>query len=314
MENRSNQILVGSVVLALILASILFTIWLARIGDGSDKPYDIFFAQSVEGLTRGSSVSYSGVPVGQINEIALVPDNPEFVRVRILVDSDVPILEGTVATIAGIGFTGVSQISLGGGLQGADPIDDEGPEGAPVIPTRPGAIGELLNSAPVLLERLTTLTERLTELLGDRNQNSIAAILANTQALTEELAARGPEISATLTETRLAIRQVGDATREIGELANTTDNLLGSEGQALMGDMRTAVSSAERSMAALDRTISAAEPGLNAFSQQTVPEIGQLVRDLRELSDTMTALSQRVNREGAGSLVGTTQLPDYEPQ
>jgi phospholipid/cholesterol/gamma-HCH transport system substrate-binding protein len=314
MENRSNQILVGSVVLALILATILFTIWLARIGDGSDKPYDIFFAQSVEGLTRGSSVSYSGVPVGQINEIALVPDNPEFVRVRILVDSDVPILEGTVATIAGIGFTGVSQISLGGGLQGADPIDDEGPEGAPVIPTRPGAIGELLNSAPVLLERLTTLTERLTELLGDRNQNSIAAILANTQALTEELAARGPEISATLTETRLAIRQVGDATREIGELANTTDNLLGSEGQALMGDMRTAVSSAERSMAALDRTISAAEPGLNAFSQQTVPEIGQLVRDLRELSDTMTALSQRVNREGAGSLVGTTQLPDYEPQ
>ncbi|MGP1282534.1 MAG: MlaD family protein [Parasphingopyxis sp.] len=314
MENRSNQILVGSVVLLLIAGLILFTVWLARLGDGSDSAYDIYFAQSVDGLARGSGVTYSGVPVGQIEEIVLVPDNPEFVRVRIRINADVPILEGTTATIEGIGFTGVSQISLDGGVQGADPIDEAGPGGVPVIPTRPGAFGELLNSAPRLLERLTTLTERLTELLGDRNQNSIAAILENTERLTAELAARGPEIAATLAETRIAVRQVGVAVTEIGELANTTDNLLGTEGQALMRDLRSAVASAESSMETLDRTLAAAEPGLNAFSQQTVPEIGQLVRDLGEMSEAMTAITQRINREGAGSLVGTERLPDYEPQ
>ncbi|QLC23016.1 MCE family protein [Parasphingopyxis sp. CP4] len=314
MENRSNQILVGSVVLGLIALLVFITVWLTRIGDGSDNSYDIYFAQSVDGLARGSGVTYAGVPVGQINEISLVPDNPEFVRVRISIDESVPILEGTTATIAGIGFTGVSQISLDGGVQGGEPIDDEGPEGVPVIPTRPGAFGELLNSAPRLLERLTTLTERLTELLGDRNQNSIAAILANTERLTNELSAQGPEITQTLTETRVAIRQVGIAVEEIGQLANTTDNLLGSEGQGLMRDLRSAVASAESSMEALDRTITAAEPGLNAFSEQTVPEIGQLVRDLGEMSESLTAVSQRINREGAGSLVGTARLPDYEPQ
>ena len=172
----------------------------------------------------------------------------------------------------------------------------------------------MLNSAPRLLERLTTLTERLTELLGDRNQNSIAAILENTQRLTAELSAQGPEITATLQESRTAIRQAGIALEEIGQLANTTDNLLGTEGQALMRDLRSAVASAESSMEALDRTVTAAEPGLNAFSQQTIPEIGQLVRDLGEMSEAMTAISQRINREGAGSLVGTTRLPDYEPQ
>ncbi|QLC25993.1 MCE family protein [Parasphingopyxis algicola] len=314
MENRSNQILVGSVVLLLVAGLILFTVWLARLGDSSDSAYDIYFAQSVDGLARGSGVTYSGVPVGQIEEIALVPDNPEFVRVRIRINGDVPVLEGTTATIQGIGFTGVSQISLDGGVQGAEPIDEPGPGGVPVIPTRPGAFGELLNSAPRLLERLTTLTERLTELLGDRNQNSIAAILENTERLTSELAARGPEIAATLAETRVAIRQVGVAVTEIGELADTTDNLLGTEGQALMRDLRSAVASAESSMESLDRTITAAEPGLNAFSQQTVPEIGQLVRDLGEMSESLTAISQRINREGAGSLIGTERLPDYEPQ
>lgn len=314
MENRSNQILVGGVVLLLLIGLVLFTVWLARLGDGSDNSYDIFFSQSVDGLARGSGVTYSGVPVGQIDEIALVPDNPEFVRVRISIDSDVAVVEGTSATIAGIGFTGVSQISLDGGVQGADPIDDLGPGGVPVIPTSPGAFGELLNSAPRLLERLTTLTERLTELLGDRNQNSIAAILENTQRLSADLSASGSEISATLSDARTAIRQVGVAVTEIGELANTTDNLLGTEGQALMGDLRSAVRSAQSSMEALDRTVTAAEPGLNAFSQQTIPEIGQLVRDLGEMSEAMTAISQRINREGAGSLVGTARLPDYEPQ
>jgi phospholipid/cholesterol/gamma-HCH transport system substrate-binding protein len=314
MENRSNQILVGSVVLLLLAGLILFTVWLARIGDGSAKSYDIYFSQSVDGLASGSSVTYSGVPVGQIEEISLVPDNPEFVRVRIRISDDVPVLEGTSATIEGVGFTGVSQISLNGGIQGADPIDELGPGGVPVIPTRPGAFGELLNSAPRLLERLTTLTERLTELLGDRNQNSIAAILENTQRLTSELSAQGPEITATLTESRIAIRQAGIALEQIGELADTTDNLLGTEGEALMRDLRSAVASAESSMQSLDRTITAAEPGLNAFSQQTIPEIGQLVRDLGEMSEAMTAISQRINREGAGSLVGTTRLPDYEPQ
>jgi phospholipid/cholesterol/gamma-HCH transport system substrate-binding protein len=314
MENRSNQILVGSVVLLMLAALIFFTVWLARIGNGSDNAYDIYFAQSVDGLARGSGVTYSGVPVGQIEEISLIPNNPEFVRVRIRVDSDVPVLEGTTATIAGIGFTGVSQISLDGGVQGAEPIDEAGPGGVPVIPTRPGAFGELLNSAPLLLERLTTLTERLSELLGDRNQNSIAAILENTQRLSQELSAQGPEITATLAETRIAIHQAGIALGEIGELANTTDNLLGTEGQALMRDLRSAVASAETSMESLDRTITAAEPGINAFSEQTIPEIGQLVRDLGEMSEAMTAISQRINREGAGSLVGTARLPDYEPQ
>ncbi len=314
MENQSNRTLVGGIVLLLIVLLVGFAIWLARIGDGSDSAYDIFFTQSVDGLARGSSVTYAGVPVGQIEEISLMPDNPEFVRVRIRIGSEVPILEGTTATIEGIGFTGVSQISLDGGVQGAEPLDEPGPEGVPVIPTRPGAFGELLNTAPRLLERLTTLTERLTELLGDENQASIAAILANTQALTEELAARGPEIAATMSETRIAVQRIGVAVEEIGQLANTTDTLLSTEGQALMRDLRSAVASAESSMQTLDRTLAAAEPGLNAFSQQTVPEIGQLVRDLRDTSDALTALSQRVNREGAGSLVGSSRLPDYEPQ
>lgn len=314
METRSNHVLVGGVVLGLLVALAAFTAWIAQLGGGGEKHYDIFFKQSVEGLAKGSSVSFSGVPSGQIDEIALWPKDPEFVRVRIRVKEDTPILQGTTATISGVGFTGVSQITLDGAVKGAPPITDIGPAGKPVIPTKPGALGELLSNAPQLLERLTTLTERLTELLGDKNQNSIAGILANVNRLSDALADRGPEIAATLAQTRMTIEQAGNAVEEIGKLAGTTNELLDTQGRPLMADLRKTVQSADKSMQTLDAVLNDARPGMQAFSRQTIPEVGQLVHDLREMSEALTAVASKLDRGGASALVGSSKLPDYDPK
>lgn len=310
METRSNQVLVGSVVLGLLVAIAVFLVWLSGMSGGRQKEYDILFKQSVEGLNIGSSVSFSGVPSGQIKAIALLKDNPEFVRVRIEVRDETPILQGTTATISGVGFTGASQITLDGAIKGAPPITDLGPEGVPVIPTKRGGLGALLSSAPQLLERISTLTERLTELLNDKNQKSFAGILSNVDRLSGDLANRGPEIAATIAETRIAIKQAGVAAEKIGNLAQTVDGQSG----PLISDLRTAVASANRSMTTLDATLKDAQPGVQAFSKQTLPEIGLLVRDLRVMADSVTAVTARIDQGGAGSIIGSPQLPDYKPR
>src|SRR6185436_11560620 len=105
METRSNQVLVGSITLGLLAALVVFVVWLSQVGGGGDKKYDIFFTQSVEGLAKGSSVTFSGVPVGQIESINLVPDSPQFIRVR------VSVLEQSTATIRST-FTGISTIQI----------------------------------------------------------------------------------------------------------------------------------------------------------------------------------------------------------
>jgi phospholipid/cholesterol/gamma-HCH transport system substrate-binding protein len=311
METRSNHILVGSVVLILLLAVAVFTVWLARVSDGGQKVYDIFFKQSVEGLARGSAVSFSGVPVGQVQDIKIWKQDPDFVRVRIAINDDVPVLLGTTASIQG-SFTGVSTLLLEGAKKGAPPITEIGPAGAPVIPTKPGGLGALLNSAPQLLERLSTLTERLTELLSDKNQQSITNILANVDRLSGSLADRGPEIAATLAETRVAIAQAGRAAEEIGKLAGTTNQLLDEQGRPLIADLRQTVARAGKTLETVDAALADARPGLQAFSKQTIPEIGLLVRDLRELSEGLSGVAERLNRGGASSLVGRRKLPDYE--
>ena len=158
------------------------------------------------------------------------------------------------------------------------------------------------------------LTERLTELVSDRNQASIAGILDNMEKISGSIAERSPEIAATLADARIAIRQAGNAAEEFGRLADTTNGLLHDDAKPLVNDLRKTVQAAEASMRNLDAAINDARPGIQAFSKQTLPEVGQLVRDLRATSQSLRAVSEKVEQGGAGSLIGGSKLPDYEPK
>ncbi len=320
METKSNHVIVGAVTLLLLAILAGFTIWLSRVSDGNKKQYDIFFQQSVNGLAKGSGVSFSGVPVGQIEAIELWGPDPDFVRVRISIKDDVPILLGTTATINGVGFTGVSEIQLDGAVKGAPPLGcptenpkSACPAGVPVIPTKPGALGELLNSAPLLLDRLSTLTERLTNILSDKNQQSIQQILDNVESLSGSLATQAPDMRAAIQESRLTLQKAGLAADELTAMAGSANKLLDSEGRPMMDELRKTLKSANGSLAALETTLNNANPALETLNSQTLPQINQLARDLSDLSGSLKSVTERLDQGGVGSLVSAPALPDYEP-
>ncbi|MEE9432803.1 MAG: MlaD family protein [Sphingorhabdus sp.] len=320
METKSNYILVGVVTLALLAALVGFTVWLARFSDGEQKEYDIFF-QQVNGLAKGSGVAFSGVPVGQIEEITLWERDPEFVRVRIKVNKDVPVLQGTVATIAGVGFTGVSEIQLDGAIKGAPAIScpEEKPEaacpaGAPIIPTKPGALGELLNNAPLLLERLSTLTERLTNILSDKNQESIEQILDNVENLSGSLAQQSPQLEGAIADARLTMQKAGNAAEQFSGLAGSANNLLDSEGKAAFANLSKTLQNANNSLVELDKAVKGIGAGANSVTNDTLPQISALTRELREASKSIKTITERLDQEGAGGLLSSPALPEYEPK
>src|SRR3954470_4881349 len=212
--------MVGAVTVALLAGTLLFIVWLAGLSNKQTKCYDIYFSQGVGGLNKGSNVSFAGVPVGQVQKISLLPNRPEFVWVRIDVDEQTPVLQGTSAQIKGVGFTGVSEIQLDGAVRGSPPITQVGPQGCPVLPATSGGLGALLNSAPELLQRIQRLTERLTELLSDKNQNAISDILENIDATTKELRTASPDMRETIAEVRIASHNAGIAANNIAKLSD----------------------------------------------------------------------------------------------
>jgi phospholipid/cholesterol/gamma-HCH transport system substrate-binding protein len=313
METRSNYIMVGAVTVALLAGVLLFIVWLAGLSNKQTKCYDIYFSQAVGGLNKGSNVSFSGVPVGQVKRISLLPNRPEFVWVRIEVDQQTPVLQGTTAEIHGVGFTGVSEIQLAGAARGKPAIQQLGPQGCPVIPSSTSGISALLNSAPELVDRIQRLTERLTELLNDKNQNAISDILENIDVTTKVLADRAPEMADAIGDVRIAARNAGVAANNIAVLSDSTNRLMNEQGRPAAEDLRKAIQSAKQATETLNALLTDARPGVQNFSKSTLPEANRLVHDMRELTQSLQGVSERINQQGITGTLGPEKLPDYKP-
>ncbi|NJC05140.1 phospholipid/cholesterol/gamma-HCH transport system substrate-binding protein [Sphingomonas kaistensis] len=313
METRSNQVLVGTVVLVLLVGLLFFAVWIAGLNTEKRKCFDIYFSQGVGGLNRGSNVSFSGVPVGQITRVSLLPERPEFVWVRIEVEDSTPVLQGTTAQIKGVGFTGVSEIQLDGAVKGARPLTQLGPQGCPVVPSSAGGLGALLNSAPELLERIQRLTERLTELLSDRNQNAISDILENVDKTTRVLAERSPEMADTLADARIAARNAGIAADRVAKLAESSEQMISQDVRPATQDLRKSMESIQQTTANIDALVSDARPGVQNLTKSTLPEVNRLVRDLRDLTSSLEGVSSRLDQGGVTGILGAPKLPDHNP-
>ena len=163
------------------------------------------------------------------------------------------------------------------------------------------------------MARIQRLTERLTELLSDKNQNEIAVILENIDATTSTLRQRAPEVADTLHEVRIAAHNAGIAANNIAALSNNANSLVNGQGKEAVTNLNQAIISARKAADNLNAMVGDARPGVQNFSKSTLPEANRLVRDLRELSESLQQVSDRVNRQGIGGALGPQKLPDYKP-
>ena len=312
METRANYVWVGAITLVLLAALAAFIVWIAGFGSSDRKQYDIFFPQAVEGLSDGSQVTFSGVPVGKVTMMKLWRKDPQFVQVRINVDQDVPVLQGTTATILG-SFTGVSSLQLDGARPGAPPITKPGRDGVPEIQPKAGGLGAILSSAPQLLDSLTNLTDRLTELLNPDNQRSMSHILANTDRMTRHLADASPQVDATLAQLRVTLAQADVTLAQFQQTLGSADELLNKQGSSLADQMRQTLASAKNAADALQATLNDTRPAARELSQSTLPAAESAPRDLKRTTSALRQMTESIQNQGAGSLIKGKQLPDYKP-
>lgn len=314
METRQSHVIVGAVTFVLLLALIGFILWLARFSHDGRTEYDIYFKESVAGLNVGSSVSFSGVPVGQVRKVALMPDTPQFVRVRVELQPETPVLEGTIASLQSVGFTGVTEIQLSGSMSGQKPLTAKGPNGVPVIPARPSGIGQLLETAPQVMDRAAILLERLNAVVDDENRARIGSLVDHLNQITGDIAAEGPALRASIREMQSTMHAATDAARGLAEFSHSANLLLNEDGKPMLNELQQAITTADRTLRQIQKMAGAAEPGLQNLAEQTVPQINQLIAELRDATQQINTLTAKLNEDPVEALSGNRQLPDFNPK
>jgi phospholipid/cholesterol/gamma-HCH transport system substrate-binding protein len=181
-----------------------------------------------------------------------------------------------------------------------------------VIPTKRGGLGELLNSAPVLLDRLATVSERLNTALSEKNLKAFDNILANTDRMTGSLADASPQVQTTLTELQATLKQATTTLGEFEKVANNANEFLGGDGQTLARDMRTTLRSASNAAKELEATLASARPATQRLNDQTLPQAEAAMRDLRATSKALRDLTEKIDDRGAAALLGGNKLPEYK--
>ncbi|MEM9058808.1 MAG: MlaD family protein, partial [Pseudomonadota bacterium] len=100
MNSKLSYVLAGLFVVALGLALIAGVLWLTTGGPPKDYDlYRVYMTESVSGLSIDAPVKYKGVNRGRVQFVGLDPDNPERVRLELLVLKGTPITADTVATL-----------------------------------------------------------------------------------------------------------------------------------------------------------------------------------------------------------------------
>lgn len=323
METRASHIAVGIFVLLLSIGAAVFGTWLAkRDVDRTFTLYEIVFPGSVFGLQQGSSVVFSGVPVGRVVDIGIDPENTAQVLVTAEIEQSTPVTTETTAALVSQGVTGLLVIELRGGGIGAPRLVATHGE-HPRIAGQLSALEQVFTSTPELLARGVAVMERVASLLSDENLERLSASIGHVEQLTGTLAAHDGDLGRLLAasgdigeEARAALAGLNDTLAAVGRLTASMEEEvggLGGKGEAALGEIEAASRAARNLAWRADRILGASEQPLQDFSDGGLYEFGEMVREIRILVAAMSRIATDFERDPAGFLIGGSRR-GFTPQ
>ena len=310
MEPKVNYLLVGSFVALLGAAALVGIFWLGKTDyRGSYDRYEAYMKESVAGLSVDSTVKYRGVDVGRVRSIALRPENPEEVLLALDILRGTPIKTDTIAVLETQGLTGLATINLTGGSREASPLQAQGGQAYPVIKTGPSLFSRFDEAASRILSE-----EGLAKLLADLDL--AAKGLANTldednRTVLKKTIKDLSEVAQTITAHKGQIEHsLNGAAKSADNLVKLTSTLNAQVPPLLEGINKSvaALGSATDELARTSKTVGLvvndARPELQQFTKRTLPEAGQLVTELRQLTASLTRVARELEREPSSLVFG----------
>ena len=207
----ATEIKAGIMVLAslIILVGFLVSIRGCRPKDDTAKTFYAVFTD-ISGLNRGADVRFGGVRVGKVTAIEPDPDDRALIRVTAVVEGNVPVNHGSIATIEQVTMTTEKHLEISTG--GADqPLHDSGDVlkssaggGLFDVPDLEGVTSRLEK----MLDGINTLLGVHGEDGGDSDTVDLAEVLASLKTTLDEGAEVARGAGAVIDDNRDGIEQI----------------------------------------------------------------------------------------------------------
>jgi phospholipid/cholesterol/gamma-HCH transport system substrate-binding protein len=312
METRAHHVLIGLFTVIVVAGALLFGLWLAKSSvDTEFKDYEVVFNEAVSGLSKGSAVQYSGIKVGDVVTLRLDPKDPRRVLARIRLGGDTPIKEDTQAILALTGITGTSIIQLSGGTPQSPKL--KGKDGnLPVIVASPSPIARLLNDSGDLVAGVNMLMHNANQMFSTENVERISKTLEHLEQTTGTIADQRGDIRQAMQQLGAVGKQASATLEQTAALMRNANGLLNDQGQQMFGSAEQAMKSLEQSSATINKLLTSNRDSLNS-GLQGLNGLAPAVRELRETLTSLRAISQRLEANPSGYLLGSDKNKEFTP-
>ncbi len=274
METQARYITVGSFVLLFAAGIVAFAMWMSRVDLEVGHPYYIYFKGSVSGLRSNETVTYKGIPIGNVLNIDIDPEKLGLVRVKIGIDTPTLIRENSYATLEVKGLTGNVDIQIKGSTRDSPVLIRKGLQRHPVIPSQRSGINALLMQAPNVLAKVVSLIDKMEPVFSAKNVKAFDETMQNVSKFTGALADESGDMKGLFAATKKAFK--------------TIDNRVDKAGKSL-----------ESAMDELDKLIAENRPQIEIG----LYELSQLMNRLSKMAGTIDRVAQNIERSPLGFLL-----------
>lgn len=293
MDRDANYVAVGAFVLLVIAMAVSFVLWYTNQQDKRVYlRYEIYFQGTVSGLSPGSPVRYLGVDVGKVMRIMIDPEKRNRVLVIADIEATAPIDARTQASLSLQGITGLLFIDLEQNRKISDPGTLAEGLHFPVIRSSPSDFDLLLSSLPALTTHLVELVDRFNQVFSDDNVRSLKATLENARLASERLPGTVREVQELVADVRLTSQEVRGTAVELREIeAHAAPDI-----ESAIANVRHVSDNLAQTSDRLEHFVADNEPGVTRFTQQSLPELQQLLRESRQAAQEFRDLSRSLKQ------------------
>ena len=319
METKAHHVLIGAFVLLALLGGMGFALWVAKVSlDDEFTEYDVVFTETVTGLTKGASVNFNGIQVGEVRRLSLDKADASRVLARIRVDSSTPVKRDTVARMTFTGLTGVVIIELVAGAPDAPPLLIAQGATVGVIIGEPSALQKMMTDGGNVLLRLSTAMERVTEVLSEENTQRITRVIGHIESITAQVDSDETGLGSALAQATQALADLGEASTAVKALAARAEQTLQGADGMLARDLKPAAAELRETLSALkaisarvDTLLARNSAQIEQFAQAGLPDLNQALKELGTLTASLNRISKRLEETPADYLLQRDRPREY---